>query len=200
VTTTPEIPNADPAAGAPGYLELVRVFVNSVDLESGIDDLSTGAEATAWLVQHGVIGAGDDVDDQGAAALRRLREALRDLVEFGDDADRSGPARAAVQAEVAGPNLAFSVDDDGRLGLQPVAGSPLEVAIATVATIVHDSMVDGTWGRVKVCHDHGCRWLFFDHSKNRSRTWCSMEVCGNRNKARALRRRRAAVPPSVPPA
>lgn len=39
--------------------------------------------------------------------------------------------------------------------------------------------------RVGECADeHGCGWLFFDTSRNRSRRWCSMEDCGNRAKAR----------------
>ncbi|WP_082475678.1 CGNR zinc finger domain-containing protein [Rhizobium sp. Leaf341] len=36
-------------------------------------------------------------------------------------------------------------------------------------------------GRLKICAN--CGWLFFDRSKNRSRTWCDMTVCGNRRKA-----------------
>lgn len=35
--------------------------------------------------------------------------------------------------------------------------------------------------RVKICPN--CDWLFVDHSKNRSRIWCDMQVCGNRAKA-----------------
>jgi predicted RNA-binding Zn ribbon-like protein len=36
--------------------------------------------------------------------------------------------------------------------------------------------------RVKICPS--CRWLFMDRSKNKSRNWCDMKVCGNRAKAR----------------
>jgi predicted RNA-binding Zn ribbon-like protein len=36
--------------------------------------------------------------------------------------------------------------------------------------------------RVKQCP--GCGWLFLDMSRNRSRRWCTMQVCGNRAKAR----------------
>jgi predicted RNA-binding Zn ribbon-like protein len=43
----------------------------------------------------------------------------------------------------------------------------------------------------KPCRNHPCRWLFYDHSTNRSGTWCTMAVCGNRLKARADRRRRS---------
>ncbi|MDB5554242.1 MAG: hypothetical protein JWL86_4226 [Rhizobium sp.] len=36
--------------------------------------------------------------------------------------------------------------------------------------------------RLKICPN--CEWLFIDRSKNQSRTWCDMSVCGNRAKAR----------------
>ena len=38
--------------------------------------------------------------------------------------------------------------------------------------------------RVRQCGDAECGWFFLDTSRNRSRRWCSMEACGNRNKAR----------------
>ncbi|WEX78508.1 CGNR zinc finger domain-containing protein [Sinorhizobium numidicum] len=41
--------------------------------------------------------------------------------------------------------------------------------------------------RLKICPN--CEWLFLDRSRNRSRTWCDMAVCGNRTKARRHYRR-----------
>jgi predicted RNA-binding Zn ribbon-like protein len=38
--------------------------------------------------------------------------------------------------------------------------------------------------RVRECEGERCAWLFLDRSKNRSRRWCDMTVCGNRAKAR----------------
>jgi predicted RNA-binding Zn ribbon-like protein len=37
---------------------------------------------------------------------------------------------------------------------------------------------------VRECGGLDCNWLFLDTSKNRSRQWCDMRVCGNRAKAR----------------
>ena len=37
---------------------------------------------------------------------------------------------------------------------------------------------------VRVCEAPDCEWLFLDHSRNRSRRWCDMTTCGNRQKAR----------------
>ncbi len=41
--------------------------------------------------------------------------------------------------------------------------------------------------RLKICPN--CEWLFLDRSRNRSRTWCDMAVCGNRTKAKRRYRR-----------
>ena len=43
--------------------------------------------------------------------------------------------------------------------------------------------------RVKECAADNCSWLFLDMSRNRSRRWCDMAVCGNRAKARRFRAR-----------
>jgi predicted RNA-binding Zn ribbon-like protein len=42
--------------------------------------------------------------------------------------------------------------------------------------------------RIRICAN--CRWLFLDESRNRSRVWCDMTVCGNRQKARRHYHRR----------
>jgi predicted RNA-binding Zn ribbon-like protein len=38
--------------------------------------------------------------------------------------------------------------------------------------------------RLRTCASDTCRWLFLDTSKNRTRRWCDMKICGNRAKAR----------------
>ena len=44
--------------------------------------------------------------------------------------------------------------------------------------------------QVRQCGDAQCGWFFLDTSRNRTRRWCSMETCGNRNKARSFYRRK----------
>ena len=43
--------------------------------------------------------------------------------------------------------------------------------------------------RVKRCA--GCPWLFLDGSKNASRRWCAMNICGTDEKIRRYVSRRA---------
>ncbi len=44
--------------------------------------------------------------------------------------------------------------------------------------------------RIKTCPGENCGWKFLDRSKNRSRRWCDMAVCGNLVKARQYRARK----------
>jgi predicted RNA-binding Zn ribbon-like protein len=76
---------------------------------------------------------------------------------------------------------------------EPVGDAP-DDALALVVAVVAEGMADGTWGRVTACPGPHCGWLFYDASKNRSRQWCSMAICGNRVKSREFRARRRANP------
>ncbi len=40
---------------------------------------------------------------------------------------------------------------------------------------------------IRACADPECRWLFLDTSKNHTRRWCDMKICGNRMKARRFK-------------
>jgi predicted RNA-binding Zn ribbon-like protein len=42
---------------------------------------------------------------------------------------------------------------------------------------------------VKACEGHSCTLVFADHTRSRSRKWCSMAICGNRAKQAAHRNR-----------
>jgi predicted RNA-binding Zn ribbon-like protein len=52
-------------------------------------------------------------------------------------------------------------------------------------------MMSEAMQRIHACGAETCRWLFLDTSKNQTRRWCNMKVCGNRMKARRFQARRA---------
>jgi predicted RNA-binding Zn ribbon-like protein len=67
------------------------------------------------------------------------------------------------------------------------AGSPSGLDAATAHSVLRlIAMPDPD--RMKICGN--CGWLFIDRSKNRSRAWCDMAVCGNRAKANRFYRRK----------
>ena len=47
-----------------------------------------------------------------------------------------------------------------------------------------DLLIGAEPPRLHACASETCRWLFLDTSKNRTRRWCDMKICGNRAKAR----------------
>ena len=66
---------------APGALEIVRSFVNTLDIDHDVEELAGASELVSWLGGHGLLGPDAPPDVQASAAdLRRaieLREALR---------------------------------------------------------------------------------------------------------------------------
>jgi predicted RNA-binding Zn ribbon-like protein len=74
---------------------------------------------------------------------------------------------------------------------QLVARAPgVDGAVGQVLAVVYAAMADGSFERLKCCRNDHCRWAFYDYSKNRSASWCSMQLCGNRRKTSAYRARR----------
>ena len=84
----------------------------------------------------------------------------------------------------------ISLDDRGMPCARPVPDG-VPGALAALVAIVLDAVREGTWRRLKACRKQSCGWVFFDQSRNRSSNWCSMDICGNRTKTAAYRRRRA---------
>src|SRR5207302_8625031 len=52
-----------------------------------------------------------------------------------------------------------------------------------------DLLTSGDLSRVRQCSGHECGWMFLDTSRNRSRHWCDMKDCGNREKVSRFRQR-----------
>jgi predicted RNA-binding Zn ribbon-like protein len=173
---------------APGELELVRQFVNTRDVEHSTDLLDSPATANAWLTEQKLPGAGN-LDRSDLERLSSVREALRGLLLANNAGE--APPRAAVgelnrQSSEGAIGLRF--DSDSSQLVTTCEG--VDSTIARLLSIVHESMGSGTWERLKACPADDCLWAFYDRSRNHSRTWCEMEDCGNRAKARAYRERR----------
>jgi predicted RNA-binding Zn ribbon-like protein len=71
-------------------------------------------------------------------------------------------------------------------------GEDLRQALGAILVAVEESAAEGTWSRLKLCRASTCQVAFHDTSKNQSRQWCSMQVCGNRQKTKAYRQRQHA--------
>jgi predicted RNA-binding Zn ribbon-like protein len=158
-----DLPNA-----APEPLRQVQLLLNTTNVENGDDWLPN------WLAEHGAA-AGE------LERARELREALRALVLANNGFALAADALRVVNATAERLTLRVDAERQVRLG----GGGD---ALAAVCAVALGAMLDGTWGRLKACRH--CHWSFYDNSPNRSATWCSMQLCGNRTKTRAYRRRK----------
>lgn len=175
---------------APEQLELVREFVNTREYDPDLESIPTPAALAEWLAGHGLLDPGVELGDDDLRRAHELRDALRSLLLSNNGAPLDPAAVTTVNAALGGAPLAVRFDGAGRPELA-VEASGLDAAIARLGAIVYEAKIDGTWDRLKVCAADDCRWAFYDRSRNRSGTWCSMKVCGNRAKVRSYRERRA---------
>lgn len=174
---------------APGDLERVRDFVNTLDVESGDDALSSPDALRAWLEARG-LGPGRTATRADLVSARRLREAIRALLLENNGLSVRKEAALTLNRTAARANLGLRFDSGGEVRLEP-AGRGVDAALGRLLAIAASAMAEGTWARLKACRADDCQWAFYDHARNRSRHWCSMAVCGNRTKARTYRRRHA---------
>jgi len=166
-------------------LERLRDFVNTYDAEHGRDEIASPAALTEWLSTQR-LGVPRAV---GADVVRaaRLREGLRAYLLANNGAALADDAIATLdrQAARSGVRLGFAA----RGGeLRPTAVG-VDGALGVLLADAAAAMADGSWGSLKACRAEDCRWAFIDRSRNRSRHWCAMGVCGNRAKVRRYRAR-----------
>jgi predicted RNA-binding Zn ribbon-like protein len=176
-----------PTGTGPPHAALLRDFANTLDVDEGTDALTTPGDLSGWLGQRGLLDAGLSAGDDDLAVARLLREVLRDAFRANHGEAAAGTDTAMQQVTAALP-LALGLRA-GRPTVVP-AGSGVRAALAHLLTAAVDCGADGSWSRLKICAADDCAWAFYDTSKNRSRTWCSMQVCGNRAKTRSYRARR----------
>jgi len=173
---------------APGPLRLVQQFLNTRNGESRAraDQLGTPQKAGRWLVARGLVTPGTTVGEEDRRRLVETREALRALV-LANQGGRVGATHLRILNDAGATAVTIGFGLDGRPRLEP-ADEGAAGALGQVLVAGYGAWLAGTWSRLKGCAQ--CGWVFFDRSKNRSGTWCSMTICGNRTKNRAYRRRR----------
>ncbi|MEV7674512.1 CGNR zinc finger domain-containing protein [Streptomyces sp. NPDC000963] len=174
----------------PAPAVLVEAFANTVDVEEGSDEIATPAGLADWLEGRGLLDVPGTVPDGIHRDYLALRAGLREElgVHVGDAPD------PALLAEADRVLAAHPVRITAHGVLTPSAGLPPQrEPLARIAIAWSELVATGDAARLKRCAEHTCGWAFWDVSKNRSRRWCSMRVCGNRNKSRAYasRQRRA---------
>jgi predicted RNA-binding Zn ribbon-like protein len=192
LATQLNVPIASDAARrdpAPDDLELICQFVNTYDVETGWEGLSSPAELGAWLAERRLLSRRRGLTDVDVATAIAFRQALRDALAANAGHAEAAAARRALDHIAS--HYPVRVRLDGEPRLEPSGGTGVAPAIARLLGAMYDAMTLGTWDRLKVCRNDECQWAFYDHSRNHSGVWCRMAACGNVMKGRAFRARHA---------
>jgi predicted RNA-binding Zn ribbon-like protein len=173
---------------APASLAVIQDVINTRYGRTRPDDWKAQEQLQAWLLQRHLLGEGVRLTQGDYRRVIEVRETLRALLRA-----NSGRSLAPDQAETFNyiarhAPLRVHLRPDGQTTLLPDIDG-IDGVIGSLLSTVFIAMTDGTWPRLKVCANDRCQKVFYDHSKNHSGIWCSMAVCGSRNKARAYRRR-----------
>jgi len=132
---------------------------------------------------------------QAAAVLaraRNFREALNGLAAAID----AGRQPGADVLETIGECLAAAyangrlVPHEGALQWVASAEDDLERVLWEVGRAAGRLVISPRLARVRACAASDCGWWFVDDTKNHSRRWCDMTLCGNREKLRRFRARK----------
>jgi len=190
-------------------------FVNSLDKRFGDDgplellqnyaDLLRFMEQTKLLDSSQTQRLTKSTDPAaGTRALRsarELREALA-VVFYGTLDGRAPPSeetrtlerhfRTAAQHR----ELHWQRATDAHFGPRMVwewgrSQGAAELPVWILSQAAAELMSSAAMAQVRACGADTCRWLFLDTSKNHTRRWCNMKVCGNRMKARRFHARHA---------
>lgn len=152
------------------------------------DFVATPDDLARWLEAAGMAASKTDLRQASHEAVE-LRETLRRAV---DDLRRHQALSESILADLnqwLGPvRIRFSLLQDER-GTRVLESLDTE-ASGSMGAIVEDFarfVSDFEPARLKHCSNPGCTMVFYDLGKNCTRRWCTMSICGNRDKVARYR-------------
>jgi predicted RNA-binding Zn ribbon-like protein len=189
-------------------------FVNTLDHRfrdaGSVELLSSYADLAAFVRQSGLAGERHSTGPQGtrhtpaaAKALRSARELREALATWFYTSDDENPDR--LEAVKTLERCLLDADRHRELAIEPAppeSNNSLRIAwtwgrfenhphlpVWLIARAAGGLLTSEDTARIHQCKSATCRWLFLDISRNHSRRWCDMKICGNRMKARRFQRR-----------
>jgi predicted RNA-binding Zn ribbon-like protein len=157
-----------------------------------VDIWQSDADVLTWLGEAGF--APDAAAPAGLlAAARKMRELVRGLIHArkqGHALDLAPLNDLLMQAQ---RHMELVKGEDGALQLQArYAADTPERLLAPLAESAASLLAEGDFALIRKCEDDTCTQWFLDRTKSHRRRWCSMAICGNRNKVASFRLRQKA--------
>jgi predicted RNA-binding Zn ribbon-like protein len=175
-------------------------FVNTVDThDTRIDEkLNRYADLVWWALRVEMMDeaaaaplfARAEADPAAAADVLARAVELREALYRVFSASRSGEPADDADLAVLNREMSRALGrlrvraGDGEFAWGWEEGAELDRVLWPVVRDAAELLVSGDLRRVGECCGDNCDWLYLDTSRNRSRRWCDMQVCGNRAKAR----------------
>lgn len=153
------------------------------------DDLLQFTEQAELLTSRQARELQRSASERTLLRCRELREALADI--FYRRGSSAASQRTLEQYVKAGRlKQKLSWKHSPRLEWEWQSEQDPELPLWALAISASDLMMSEAVNRVRACDNPECRWLFLDTSKNHTRRWCDMKLCGNRMKARRFKAQR----------
>ncbi|QBI55780.1 CGNR zinc finger [Streptomonospora litoralis] len=152
-------------------MDVLLDLLNSRPLVGGEeqDALGESSAGRRWAREHGGDGSTAEL-----ALLREARDALQGVV-------RGERSPAALNPLLEGVDRIPEFTSDG---LQWTLRTPPHARLAVEAVLAWAATEERMPGRLRPCDNGECRLFLLDRSRANRARWCSMAVCGNREKAR----------------
>ena len=177
-------------------LDFANTLDNRYDPERTVDLIQSYTGLLAFCEQAGLLKNSQvqklaEMKEDGKPSVLARAAELREVIERIFVAMSLGsPARPADTSTLnrylhSAMEHRTLVDDGGSFrwewqGLERDVAAPLLL----IAEAASDLLISDNVEFVRQCGLETCRWLFLDLSRNHSRRWCDMKVCGNRAKSR----------------
>jgi predicted RNA-binding Zn ribbon-like protein len=177
-------------------------FANTIEnyrLDNPLDFFSRYEDMLAWSLDQGLVSEATsahlsrkaEADASQAADVFAAAKVLRARIYrvFSAIAHGIEPARADVSSlnrELSGALTHLQLEgSEGRYRwFWCDQATRLDSLVWPVLRSAAELLVAPGLQRLRQCNGDKCTWLFLDRSKNRSRRWCHMQICGNRAKSR----------------
>lgn len=177
-------------------------FVNTVDHRHDpqrfADHLESYGDVLSFAEQSGVLSRAERTKLEKTASrnLAAAHRTLQEAVRLREGIYRIFAALAAARQPAADDLRLLNRHAQTALRhmrLQPADGGfgwgwqqapALDAPLWRIAKSAADLLISGAVPTVRECAAETCGWLFLDRSRNRTRRWCDMRICGNRAKAR----------------
>ncbi|MCX4857294.1 CGNR zinc finger domain-containing protein [Streptomyces canus] len=148
---------------------------------NAVERIPTPHRLVDWLAVYGLA-----VDSCTPAQLDLARE-LRESIHAAATAAAIGAALPATAVQVINDRsvqgrAAAVLTPEGERRWQLGSASPVEDALGVIAADAISIIAGERDGTLALCASPTCQAAFFDTSQSRTRKWCDMNTCGNRQK------------------